>query len=341
MEFKYKVVVDGFGGDNAPICNVKAAVMAVNNIKGLKIYLTGKEEVLNNLLKEENYNKEAIEVIDAPEVISNDESPTVAIKQKTNSSLVVSFDNLRKSDDIIGLVSCGSTGAVLTGGFLKLGRMQNVSRPALAPLLPTKTDKKVCLIDCGANMDARPKNLVHFALMGVKYMESLGVENPKVALLNVGVEDHKGNDLTHKTFKVLKELPINFVGNMEARDALSGDYDVIVTDGFAGNVLLKSVEGTAMFLTTFLKDEIKKGFWSKIGALFMKRVFKNLKTKLNYNAYGGSVFLGTKKLVVKGHGSSQPESIYNCIKQIIDAHENNLLDKMKDAIADIDIEIED
>lgn len=341
MEFKYKIVMDGFGGDNSPDCVVKAAVMAVNGIESLKIYLTGQTEKLNTLLSEEVYNKDSIEVIEAPEVITNDESPTVAIKQKTNSSLVVAFDMLRTREDIIGLISAGSTGAVLTGGFLKLGRMQGISRPALAPLLPTKTDKKVCLIDCGANVDTRPLNLCHFALMGVRYMESLGVENPKVALLNVGTEDHKGNDLTHKTFKYLKQLPINFVGNMEARDALSGDYDVIVSDGFAGNVLLKSIEGTAQFLTGYLKEEIRKGFWSKIGALLSKKAFKSLKTKLNYNEYGGSVFLGTKKLVVKAHGSSKPTSLFNCVKQVIDAHETNLLENIKDATQNMNIEIED
>ena len=341
MDFKYKVVIDGFGGDNSPNCVVKAAVMAVNNIKNLKVFITGKEDDLNTLLSAENYNKESIEVINASEIITNNESPTVAIKQKENSSLVVAFNMLRTREDIIGLVSAGSTGAVLTGGFLKLGRMQGVSRPALAPLLPTKTDKKVCLIDCGANVDTRPKNLCHFALMGVRYMESLGVKNPKVALLNVGTEDHKGNELTHKTFEILKQLPINFVGNMEARDALSGEYDIIVSDGFAGNVLLKSIEGTALFVTNYLKDEIKQRFWSKIGALFMKPAFGALKAKLNYNQYGGSVFLGTKKLVVKAHGSSQPLSLYNCIKQVIEAHDNNLLENIKDAVGNLQIEFED
>ncbi len=341
MEFKYKIVMDGHGGDNSPDCVIKAAVMAVNNIKDLQIYITGQENNLNQLLASESYNKEAIVVVDAPEIITNDESPTIAIKQKENSSLVIAFNMLRTREDIIGLISAGSTGAVLTGGFLKLGRMQGISRPALAPLLPTKTDKKVCLIDCGANVDTRPKNLCHFALMGVRYMESLGVNNPKVALLNVGTEDHKGNDLTHKTLEYLKQLPINFVGNMEARDALSGEYDVIVTDGFAGNVLLKSIEGTALFLTSYLKEEIKKSFWCKIGALFSKRAFKALKTKLNYNEYGGSVFLGTKKIVVKGHGSSKPTSLYNCVRQVIEAYDNNLLEKIKDAAQNIEIEFED
>lgn len=341
MEYKYKVVVDGYGGDNSPQCVVDAAIMAVNNINNLKVFITGKTDELNNLLNEQTYNKEQIEVIEAPEIITNNESPTVAIKQKVNSSLVVAFDMLRKNEDIIGLVSAGSTGAVLTGGFLKLGRMQGVSRPALSPLLPTKTDKKVCLIDCGANVDTRPKNLCHFALMGVKYMESLGVKNPKVALLNVGTEDHKGNELTHKTFEYLKQLPINFVGNMEARDALSGKYDIIVSDGFAGNVLLKSIEGTALFVTDYLKGEIKKSFWCKLGALFMKPAFKALKGKLNYNEYGGSVFLGTKKLVVKAHGASKPKSIYNCIKQVIEAHDNNLLENMKDAVTNCNLEFED
>lgn len=342
MEYKYKVVVDAFGGDNSPDEIVKGAVIAVNKIDGLKVILTGKEKEIQNLLEKEQYNKESIEIVNANDVISNCESPTVAIKQKVDSSLVVAFDILRKSEDVCGLVSAGSTGAVLTGGFLKLGRMAGVSRPALAPLLPTLKGTNVLLIDCGANMDARPINLCHFALMGSKFMETLGVKNPRVALLNVGVEDEKGNALCKKVFPVLKTLPINFVGNMEARDFLSGDYDVVVTDAFAGNVLLKSSEGAVLMILKMLKKEIKSSIKASIGAkLFLGKTFKNLKNTFDYGSHGGSLFLGTKKIVVKSHGSSKAESIYHSIQQVIEAHNAKLIEKMQDAVQGVNIEIEE
>lgn len=342
MSYKYSVVVDAFGGDNSPEEIVKGAILAVNNNKEVKVILTGKIEVINNLLAQAEYDKERIEVVDAPDVITNCESPTVAIKTKTNSSLVVAFDILRKNDEVCGLVSAGSTGAVLTGGFLKLGRLQGVSRPALAPLLPTVKGTRVLLIDCGANMDSRPINLCHFALMGSKFMETIGVENPRVALLNVGVEDEKGNALSKAVFPLLKELPINFVGNMEAREFLSGDYDVVVTDAFAGNVLLKSTEGAVLSIFKMLKSEIKSHIIPAVAAkCFLGKTFKSMKNKFDYSSYGGSLFLGTKKIVVKGHGSSYAKSIYHCIEQVIDATKNDLINKMKDVIQGVEIKIEE
>jgi len=262
----------------------------------------------------------------------------MAIKTKKDSSLVVAFDKLKADDEIIGLISAGSTGAVLTGGFLKIGRIKGVSRPALSPLLPTKKGTQVLLIDCGANMDTDPLNLCHFAIMGSCYMESLGVKKPRVALLSVGVEDAKGKELTKEAFAMLKKLPINFVGNMEAREILSGNYDVIVADGFCGNIALKTVEGTALFVLDGLKTAIKSSFWAKFGALFMLKSFKKLKNKLDYKQYGGSLFLGCKKNIFKAHGDSKAESFMSVIRQAVNIAKSNINGKIEEVLQTIEIE---
>ena len=268
--------------------------------------------------------------------------PTVAIKTKTNSSLVKAFESLKNDESVLGMVSAGSTGAVLTGGFLKVGRIKGVSRPALAPVLPTLKGTPVILIDSGANMDCKPINLIHFALMASKYTESMfGIKNPRIALLSVGTEDHKGNDLVKKTFPYLKQLPINFVGNMEARDLLSGNYDVVVADGFAGNVALKTCEGTLLTLMEILKSDIKSHTLSKLGYVFMKGTFKRLKSKFDYNKYGGSPFLGINKIVIKCHGSSKAESFYQSIKQAYTLGQSNLIQNISTSVNNIDIKVEE
>ena len=338
-----KVVLDAFGGDHSPVEIVKGAVMALNLYDDLKITLTGDKERLEELLTGEYEQiRDRIEIIDAKEIILNEEAPTVAIRTKRDSSLVKAFDEVRTNEEVAGFVGAGSTGAVLTGAFLKLGRIKGISRPALCPILPTVNGSQVAIIDCGANMDAKPINLVHFALMGTAYLKSVfGVENPRVALLNVGVEEHKGNELSKEAFELLSKLEgINFVGNMEARELLSGDYDLVVTDGFAGNVLLKSTEGSILSVLNMLKAEIMDGVMSKIGALFMKRVFKNLKAKLDYSKHGGAVLLGCKKLIVKSHGSSKAESICASIKQVIDMDKANLVNLIAEYVEKYDIEPE-
>jgi len=256
--------------------------------------------------------------VHAPEVISNDEAPTLAIRQKKNSSIVVGFDLLSSRDDVAGFISAGSTGAVLTGATLKVGRIKGVLRPALAPELPNLMGAKTLLIDSGANVDAKPEYLVQFAIMGSEYMKAMyGIKEPRVALVSVGTEDHKGSEFTKSVFAQLKELPnINFVGNMEARDALSGKFDVIVCDGFTGNILLKSAEGGVDALTTILKEEIKGlGLKGKLGYVMLKKAFKKVKARLNYTDRG-ACFLGVKKLVLKSHGSSKAETIYSCVRQV-------------------------
>lgn len=314
-----KIVVDGFGGDNAPKEIVKGCIDSINLFDDIDIVITGNEEVLKSELKSLGYNGERITIVNATEVIDCNETPTLAIRQKKDSSLVVGFDyitNASDDEEIAGIVSAGSTGAVLTGALLKLGRLTGIKRPALAPPLPNLKGGKTLLIDCGANVDSKPEFLCQFALMGSIYMKTMfGVENPRVALLNVGVEDAKGNELTHEAFKLLKEMPeINFVGNMEARDIMSGDYDVVVADGFAGNVALKSTEGAAKFILKLLKESINNGgLGSKIGALLLKKTFNELKKQLDYKAVGGSPFLGCKKVVIKSHGNSDAKSIVGSI----------------------------
>ncbi|MBP3630648.1 MAG: phosphate acyltransferase PlsX [Clostridia bacterium] len=311
---KIKIVLDGFGGDNAPKEIVLGAIDVVNTFDDVSVVIVGNEDVIKSILNEAGYKGDSIAIVNATDVISNNESPTMAIRQKKDSSLVVALDyiNEHPEEPIAGFVSAGSTGAVLTGALLKLGRLNGIKRPALAPPLPNLKGGKTLLIDCGANMDSKPEFLCQFALMGSIYMKQMfGVENPRVALLNVGVEDKKGNELCHEAFVMLKEMKsINFVGNMEARDMMSGDYDVVVTDGFAGNVALKSTEGTGLFILKTLKREIKGGgLRAKIGYLFMKKALKGLMKELDYNSIGGSPFLGCKKVVIKSHGSSDRKSI--------------------------------
>ncbi|MBE7075708.1 MAG: phosphate acyltransferase PlsX [Clostridiales bacterium] len=328
-----KVVVDAFGGDNAPLEVVEGAVLAIKQNKDLTVVLTGDEIKIKEILGD---RIERIEIVDAKDVVTNEDSPTIAIRQKKDSSLVRAFDLLKTDETIIGLVSAGSTGAILAGAIMKIGRIKGISRPALAPILPTKTDRDVIIVDSGANVDCKSENLLHFAIMGSAYYSIIaGEKAPRVALLNNGAEEHKGNELTKETYPLMKTLPINFVGNSEAREVMSGDVDVIVCDGFAGNVLLKGVEGTASAILSTLKKEVKASFWAKIGYLFMKGAFKKLKTKLDINKHGGAPFLGCKKLIVKNHGSCGRDNICASIMQVIKLHENKLNEKIEAMIQDM------
>lgn len=334
-----KIVVDAFGGDNAPKEIVKGAVMALKNYPDLTVILCGYEDKIKEVLLDCEYDSNRLEIVNTTSVISNDEVPTVAIKEKNDSSLVVAFDILKKNEDVIGLVSAGSTGAILAGGFLKIGRVKGVSRPALCPLLPNKKGGYTLLLDAGANVDCKPINLCHFAAMGTAYYTKLlGVEKPRVALLSLGVEDHKGNDLVKQTFPLLKQMEmINFVGNMEARDLISGDYDIVVADGFAGNVALKATEGAMKMLLSELKSACTNNLKSKIGALFLRRQFKSLKKKFDFDVYGGSPFLGCKKLIMKSHGSSKAIAIANSIKTVIDLHKTNMNELIQEIISKVEI----
>ncbi len=331
-----KIVVDIYGGDYAPDEILKGCVLALNSNKEINLVLVGKQDEMAQKLKSENYDKSRVEFVDAPDVITCEEVPTSAIRTKKESSLVKALERTKEDDECIGMVSAGSTGAVLTGAFLKIGRIKGISRPALAPVLPTVDGGSVLLIDCGANVDCKPNMLEQFALMGNAYMKAVyNMENPRIGLLSNGTEDAKGNQLTKESFELLKKLPINFVGNMEARDITSGKYDVIVCDGFMGNIALKASEGIATTMLTLIKREVYSSLKTKIGGALLKGSFKKIQAVLDYNQQGGAPFIGVEKLVIKSHGSSKAQSICGSIMQVYNMHKNNLIGKIKDSLPEI------
>ncbi|MCH5156486.1 MAG: phosphate acyltransferase PlsX [Clostridiales bacterium] len=331
-----KIVVDAMGGDNSPIVNVKGAVRALNEISDLSVVLVGDEQQLQALLQAEKYDANRLSLLHAPDVISCNERPAEAIKTKTDSSMTKSFELLRNDPEARGMVSIGSTGALLAGTIvMRIGRIRGVKRPALCPILPTVVPNKIVAIcDSGANVDCDPQYLQQFAVMGSLYLnKSFGIQNPRVALLNVGVEEEKGDALRKETYQLLSNTPsINFVGNMESRDLLCGDIDLVVCDGFAGNVLLKSTEGACMELMRLLKRSMMSSFKSKIGALLIKKKMYEVKDLMDYNNYGGAVLLGAAKTIVKGHGSSNETAVYNCIKQAYTMEANNLIEAITNEV---------
>ncbi len=337
-----RILIDAFGGDNAPEEIIAGTIEAINEKSGFTAVLVGIEEVIKEKLSSYEYDKDRIEILPASEVITCEEEPTKAVRSKPNSSICVAFKELKEKDDATAFVSAGSTGAVLVGATLKLGRIQGVNRPALCPSLPTLIeDKNVLLLDSGANADCKPINLCQFALMGSAYAEALGIKNPKVALLSNGTEDEKGNALNHEVFPILKNLrTINFVGNMESREILSGDYDVIVTDGFSGNIALKSTEGAVATLLKLIKSEVYSSFKGKMGGLLLKPAFKKIRTKMDYGNKGGALFLGVNKTVIKAHGSAKRGAIKGAILQAVLYSEFDVSTAIKDKIAGEEIIIE-
>lgn len=337
-----KIVIDAFGGDNAPKAIVLGGIKALSAEKDFSVIFTGKADEINKIINEncDESLKSRIEVIDCDEVITNDDVPTLAIRRKTNSSLVVALKQLKENEEVEAFVSAGSTGAVLAGATLRVGRIKGISRPALSPVLPTVGNSSVMLIDCGANADCKPINLIHFAVMGSNYMKAMcGIDNPRVAILSNGTEDHKGNALTQETFPLLKSIPsINFVGNMEARDVLSGNYDVIVCDGFSGNICLKSLEGATIAMMSLIKQGVKSSFRAKIGALLMKPVFKDLKKKLDYNSNGGAIFLGVEGIIVKAHGAATEKTIESATLQAYYAAKGRVVDCIKNQLSTVDFD---
>ena len=328
-----KIVIDAFGGDNAPKEIIEGVLLGAQKHADIDFVLCGDKQKIESILNSRDGGK--FTIVDAPEIITNDDMPTEAIRKKENSSLVKAFDILKNDEDAIAIVSAGSTGAILTGAIMKIGRIKGISRPALAPILPTKLpNKDVLLIDSGANVDCKPINLQHFALMGSAYYSILyGKEDPKVGLLSNGTEEHKGNELTKEAYPLLKQAPVNFIGNVEAREYMSGSVDVMVAEGFAGNVLLKASEGAVLAVLSLLKRSIKSHLSSKIGALFMSKTFKELKGRIDVlGKHGGSPFLGCKKLVMKNHGSSNRNNIASSIDQAILLHQNKLIEKIEKAL---------
>lgn len=330
------ILVDAMGGDNAPDAVIKGAVKAVDQIKA-EILLIGKEEIINNRLKE-LYGKNNIKEIsqrlgiyNTTEVIEMCDIPTQAIKHKKDSSMVVGFNLLKEGKGDV-FISAGNSGALLTGATLLVGRIKGIDRPALAGILPAYKGR-LLLIDCGSNTNCKPINLLQFAQMANIYIKNtFGKENPTVGLLNIGTEETKGNDLIKESYKLLteksKELGINFVGNVEGRDAFSGELDILVADGFTGNVFLKTVEGVGKLVKRTLTESIKKNIFTMLGAVPAMSSINALSKAMDYKEYGGALFLGVKRPVIKAHGSSDEKLFEFTIKQAETFVENRAVDRM-------------
>ena len=330
-----KIVVDAMGGDNAPAAQVQGAIEAVNERKDIQVILVGKEDIIKQELGKYKYHEEQISVVHASEVIETSEPPVNAIRRKKDSSIVVGM-NLIKNGEADGFVSSGSTGALLVGGQVIVGRVKGVDRAPLAPLIPTESAMGFSLlIDCGANVDARPAHLVQFAKMGSIYMEHvMGIKNPKVAIVNNGAEEEKGNALVKETFPLLKECEdINFIGSIEARDIPSGYADVIVCEAFVGNVILKMYEGVALTLLAKVKKSLMSSLRTKIGALLIKPALKETLKSFDASNLGGAPLLGLKGLVVKCHGSSTSIEVKNSIIQCISFKEQAINEKVGECLA--------
>ena len=329
------ILLDAMGGDNAPDANIKGAIKAIDQIQA-EVWLIGKEDVIKAKLKE-FYNKTAeeisprLKIYNASETIEMEDTPTVAIKHKKDSSMVVGFNLLKEGKGDV-FISAGNSGALLTGATLLVGRIKGVDRPALAGILPSYHGRLV-LMDCGSNTNCKPINLLQFAQMSSIYIhDSLGVEKPAIGLLNIGTEETKGNDLIKESYQLLKEkspeLGINFVGNVEGRDAFSGKIDAIIADGFTGNIFLKTVEGMGKLIKNSLYDSIKKNIFSMIGAVPTLPALNRFKKMLDYKEYGGALFLGVKKPVVKAHGSSDEKLFEFTVKQAEQFVNNKTVEKL-------------
>ena len=329
---KYVIALDAMGGDNAPDAIVQGAIQALRQFSDIRILLAGPKDRLEKLIAEAADVNSRIEILEADEVIGMDEAPMIAVRKKVNSSMVQAMMAVR--DKRAGaMVSAGSTGALLACGMLRLGRIKGIERPALAPILPGVKGSWL-LIDSGANVDCQPKYLVQFGLMGSVYMKNvMGVADPKVGLVNIGAEAEKGNKLTKETYELMKnQTSYNFAGNCEARDIPTGDFDVVVADGFAGNLILKYTEGLAGAMMSLMKEDLMGSTVTKIGALLAKPGFRKFKKRLDYNAQGGAPLLGVDGAVVKAHGSSGDEAIKNAIRQARTMLEGKVVDKIREGL---------
>ena len=327
-----RVALDAMGGDNAPVEMVKGAIDAIRSRTDIKVFLVGQEELINKELENYTYEKDQVEVVNATEVIETAEPPVMAIRRKKDSSIVVAM-NMVKKGEADAFVSAGNSGAVLVGGQLIVGRIKGVERPPLAPLIPTLKGVSL-LIDCGANVDARASHLVQFAKLGSIYMEHImGIKNPKVAIVNIGAEEEKGNALVKETFPLLKECEdINFIGSIEAREIPNGMADVIVCEAFVGNVILKLYEGVGSALIRKVKQGMRTTLRSKIGGFLVKPALKETLKSFDASEHGGAPLLGLNGLVVKTHGSSKAKEVSNSIIQCVTFKEQRINDKIRECI---------
>lgn len=323
-----KIAVDGMGGDNAPSSNVLGCVNAIKEYN-VDIIITGDKEILEKEFSKYEFDKSKLEIVHTTEIVENEDKPVEAIRNKKDSSMVVAL-KLVKDKKADAVISAGNTGALLTGGLLVVGRIKGIDRPCLCPAIPNIKMGMTMIADGGANVDCKPLNLVQFAGMSNIYAKNvLGLSTPRISIANIGSEEGKGNDLVKKSYEEIKNLDLNFTGNIEARDLINGVTDIIVCDGFTGNILLKSVEGVAMSVMKMIKETLMSSTKGKIGGMFIKDDMKKLKSIMDYSEYGGAPFLGVNGGVIKAHGSSNATAIKNAINQGIKFTKGNVLEDIK------------
>ncbi len=336
-----KIILDAMGGDNAPQSTVGGAVLALERDRELSLILTGRKDVIEAELKKYSYDRSRLEIVDCPDVIDMNDIPTEAVKRK-QSSLIAAYWMLKKQDDVCGLVTAGSTGATIVGGQLILGRIRGIKRPALCCAIPNSRGGMTLLVDCGANAECKSVMLCQFALLGSAYASAaFGIENPKIGLLNNGTEEHKGDALRQETYKLMSEMKdVNFIGNVEGRDITTGDCDVVVADGFSGNIALKSIEGCGKLVLGIMKKELSASFSTKLGYLFIRKAIKRMRAQLDFDKVGGALLLGLKKPVIKSHGTSKPVTIANSIANAAGVYRNGLIGSVEKLLENVDFTVD-
>ena len=323
-----KIAIDAMGGDHAPKEIVLGALKAIDTYSDVEITLVGDENKINPYLKDRN----RISIIHTEEVITGTDEPVRAVRRKKNASMVLAAKEVAEGR-ADACISAGNTGALMAAGLFIVGRIEGIERPALSPTLPTIGGEGFVLLDVGANADAKPEHLVQYALMGSIYSQKVrGIDHPRVGLLNIGTEENKGNELTKHTYEMLKKADVNFIGNIEARDLLNGVADVAVTDGFTGNMVLKTIEGTALSIFKMLKSALMSNLKSKLAAAVLKPNLLELKTQMDYSEYGGAGLFGLKAPVIKAHGSSDAKAIFSAIRQTREMIEHQVIGTIQEAV---------
>ena len=333
-----RIIIDAMGGDNAPEALVKGAIQAREEY-GIDITLVGDMEKITKVIKDEGNDFKQFEIIHTTEVIDNNESPTMAIRKKKDSSMVVGMKMMKEGKGD-AFISAGSTGAILAGGIFIVGRIKGIDRPALAPVIPGKKGPFM-LIDVGANAECKTQNILQFGIMGDIYSKKvLNKDKPSVGLVNIGAEEEKGTEFTKESFKLLKESSLNFIGNIEGREIPAGEVDVVVCDGFTGNVILKVFEGMTQTIFDVLKSEIMSSTRTKLGGLLLKPVFRTFKKKYDYTEHGGAILLGLNGAVIKAHGSSNPKAVKNAIRQAVNCVKGGVVESIREEVEKSNVSVE-